>query len=436
MHPESYWKGVESRPHAIVADAGSGDIGAQYLGTAAQYASPRWEHHDLRLMLLAARRLRVPMIVGSAGGAGVNDSVDRYAEIVRTIAREEGIGGFRLAKIYSEVDRGFLARRCREVTVPGLGADQPLDPDTVEASSRVVAMMGVEPIIEALDAGADVVIAGRSCDDVLFAAVPIREGKDRGLSLHMGKTIECGPLVATPILPREAVAGTVRGNDFLVEAFHPLQRCTPASVAGHTLYERIDPLKQELPGGYVDLSGVSFEAHTDRVCRVSGSKWVPRDSYEVKLEGAEFVGHRRYVIFGLRDPRSIEHIDAITQAIKNEIEDQVVKLDGEGGITFHVYGKNAVMQGREPTPVVTSHEIAVVVDAVHPDPEIASEMAKIAKYFAFRADYPGKISTAGGAALLADEILAAPNPVYRWTIDHLLRVGDEDLFPMEIDTVP
>jgi hypothetical protein len=425
MHPESYWAAVERRPDAIVADAGSGDIGANYLGSGAEYNPREWEKHDLRLMLLAARRLGVPMIVGSAGGAGTDAAVDRYREIVLEIVREEGLRGFTLARIYSELDREQLAARAAEEEIPGLGARGPLTPEDVAQCTRVVAMMGVEPLESALDEGADVIIAGRSCDDAIFGVVPIRAGHDRALSLHMGKTIECGPLVATPIVMREAIMATVRDGDFLVEPFHEDQRCTPASVAGHTLYERLNPYELPVPGGTVDLHEVSFEPHTDRVCRVAGARWVPAEKYTVKLEGSAFVGHRAVFLFGLRDPLSIANIDRMCEGIEAEVAREYGPQD-DGGyrLLFHVYGRDAILGEREPTPEITSHEICVVIEAVAPELDRAKSIAKMAKYCSLRLHYPGKLGTAGGCAMPADDILTYGVPSYEWVVDHLLPLDD------------
>jgi hypothetical protein len=437
MHPESYWAAVERGPDAIVADAGSGDIGASYLGSGAEYNPREWEKHDLRLMLLASRRLGVPMIVGSAGGAGTNAAVDRYVEIVEEITAEESLSGFTLARIYSELDREDLGRRADAERIDGLGARDPMTREDVENCPRVVAMAGVEPVLEALDRGADVIIAGRSCDDAIFGAVPIHNGHDRGLSLHMGKTIECGPLVATPIVMREAIMGIVRDEDFLVEPFHPDQRCTPASVAGHTLYERLNPYELPLPGGTLDLHDVTFDAHTDRICRVANSRWAPSDQYKVKLEGASFVGHRALFLFGLRDPLSIANIDRMTAAITEEIERN---YGGQGRdsyhLFFHVYGRDAILGVREPTPQITAHEICVVIEAVSPDKNLAKNIVKLSKYSALRVHYPGKLGTAGGCAMIADEVLQFGVPLYEWRIDHLLPLDDPLApFPIELQEI-
>jgi hypothetical protein len=436
MQTGSFWAAIERRPSAVVADAGTADAGGQYLGTGEHLAPAEWERHDLRLMLLATRRLGIPMIVGSVGGAGTSAAVDQCFRVLGEIASEEGLGKFTAARIYAEIDRPWLAEQCRRRDIRGLGITERLTSEAVESCPRVVAMMGVEPVVKALEQGADVVIAGRSCDDAIFAAVPIFHGKDRGLSLHMGKAIECGPLVATPMRPREAVMGTVRDSDFLVEPFHPEQRCTPASVAGHTLYERIDPLKQELPGGYVDLTDTRFEVFNERVCRVTGSRWVATEPYRVKLEGSCFAGHRAYVMFGLRDPRSIHRIDDITSNIRKQVEAKVTPLGDGAHLNCHVYGKDAIMKGRERKRSMDGHEVCVVIEVVHRDRKVAGQMANLAKYLAFRADYPGKATTAGTGAMMADEVLWSPHPIYRWTIDHLLPVEEGDnLFPMRLDVI-
>jgi hypothetical protein len=438
MHHDSYLAAVARGVDAIVADAGSGDIGPSYLGSGADYNPYEWEKHDLRLMLTAARRLRVPMIVGSAGGAGTNAAVDRYVQIIQDIAAEEALEPFTLARIYSEVDREALALRAENEEIPPLGGDGSLDAAEVRRCSRIVAMMGVEPLLEALARGADVVVAGRACDDAIFATVPIAAGHDRALSLHMGKTIECGPLVATPVLMREAVAGIVRNDDFLVEPFHPDQRCTPMSVAGHTLYERLDPYSLPVPGGTVDLHEVVFEPDTERVCRVAGARWIPASTYTVKLEGSAFVGHRVLFLFGLRDALSISNIDAICDGISAEVA-RHHGAPGDGGyhLFFHVYGRDAVLGAREPRPEISSHEVCVVIEAVAAEEELAKKIAKLAKYSALRVHYPGKLGTAGGCAMLADDILRFSVPAYEWAVDHLLPVEDPlALFPIELERVP
>lgn len=52
----------------IACDSGSGDRGPIPLGSDTCASPLAWQIHDLESMLLGARRLGIPMIIGSAGG--------------------------------------------------------------------------------------------------------------------------------------------------------------------------------------------------------------------------------------------------------------------------------------------------------------------------------------------------------------------------------
>ena len=65
-------------------------------------------------MLLASRKLGVPMIIGSAGDTGANSRVDLYVHIIRELAAKHGLPQFRLGYFYSEVDKEHLRRRMQE----------------------------------------------------------------------------------------------------------------------------------------------------------------------------------------------------------------------------------------------------------------------------------------------------------------------------------
>jgi hypothetical protein len=427
FHEESFWAAVDREPDVIAADAGSGDIGPFYLGSGQWYNPRDWETHDISLMLHGARKSGAKVIIGSAGGAGLTNAVDRYFDIVSEIVRADGLGPLKVARIYSEVDREWLLARL-DRTSP-LGAPWRLTKKIVAETSRAVTMIGVEPYLKALDAEADVIIAGRSCDDAVFAAFPIWKGLDKGLALHMGKTIECGPLCATPVVQRETVMGTVRRDDFLVEPLHPAQRCTVSSVAGHSLYERLDPYHQPGPGGELDLTASDFQPHTDRIVRVTGSRWLHADKYRLKIEGSARVGVRRLVLFGLRDPLSIAHLEDIFSGIEQEVT-RVVGTEG-WRLNFRVFGRDAILGVREPELSRTPYEVAVLAEAIAEDEEMAAHVAKLVKYGSLRVHYEGKLGIAGGAALPGDEILAPTQDSYRWTIDHLVEVDD----PLESSTM-
>lgn len=437
---ESFRAGLARDPHFIAADAGSGDIGPSFLGANARHHPEDWDLYDLRLLLPAAREQGIPLIIGSAGGAGTNRGVDHFVDMIRRVSAELGVRPFRLASIYSDVSKDDLRDRLATgEEIPGLGAMEPLDEVALDATDHVVAMMGVEPIMKALEMGAEVVVAGRACDDALFAALPLLQGYPKGLALHFGKCLECASLVARPSMVKETILGTLRQDAFLLEPMHPGQACTPDAVGAHSMYERVDPYTQAIPGGVLDMHECRFQAVDARVCRVTGSRFIADSRYRVKLEGSGRVGFRAFSIVGIRDPFAIGEIDAILADVRTRVaRDYAHLLEGRDyRLHFHVYGRNGVMGALEPQTEVTSHELGIVTEVVTPeDQELAMAIAKLVQYRFLFARYPGQKSSGGGAALIVDEALRGEQAAYRWTMDHLLTVEDPlELFPIRLRTI-
>jgi hypothetical protein len=304
-----------------------------------------------------------------------------------------------------------------------------LDEDMVMHTDNVTASMGVEQIIYALEQGADVILAGRSCDDAVIAAYPIYKGFDRGISLHMGKAAECASLVCWPQMIKESIIATVSEKYFDIEPMHPKQSATPHSVAAHSMYERTSPFYQGVPGGILDMRESQYEAISARITRVSKSKYVPSEdgTYKVKLEGAGYVGKRVYHIVGIRDPNAIKNIDLILHDTYLKVDDILAprKRGIDFYLYFHVYGKNAIMKELEPQKKSTSNELCIVIEAISDDEDLCTTVVKCAKFRFFYMSYPGQMNSSGGAvALLTDEPLYPKNSCYKWTIDHLLTLSD------------
>jgi hypothetical protein len=131
------------------------------------------------------------------------------------------------------------------------------------------------------------------------------------------------------------------------------------------------------------------------------------------------------ILFGLRDPEAIAHVDDITADIRREVK----RVIGENGwqLHFSVYGRDALLGRREPKRDAGVHEIAVLAEAVAPEEATAVRIAKLVKYGSLRAQYGGHFGKGGGAALPGDEVLSPEQEAYRWTIDHLLTLTE----PME-----
>src|SRR6266566_9098422 len=85
----SFEKGLSQKPTFIGCDAGSTDPGPEFLGTG-RTAFPREAiRRDLRLMLKGARRLEVPLLIGSAGTGGGDIQLALVRQLVDEIAAAE-----------------------------------------------------------------------------------------------------------------------------------------------------------------------------------------------------------------------------------------------------------------------------------------------------------------------------------------------------------
>ena len=73
---ESLERGIALKPDVIACDAGSTDSGPFYLGSGIPKMSRRAILHDLRRLLQARDRLKVPLIIGSCRTSGADSAVD------------------------------------------------------------------------------------------------------------------------------------------------------------------------------------------------------------------------------------------------------------------------------------------------------------------------------------------------------------------------
>ena len=420
LRTESFQIGVEAKPTYIAADSGSDDIGPGPLG-ADICASPEvWQRHDLEQMLLASRKLGVPMIIGSAGDTGTNSRVDLYVQIIKDIARKHHLAPFRLGYFYSEVDKSVVLDRMRSGSViRGLDGHKDLDEAELAATDRIVAMAGVHPFIELLRQGVDVIIGGRSSDAAIFAAPAIHHGFAQADAYYLGKVLECASFCAEPYGGKETVMGIISKDDVKVTAMLPAQRCTIASVAGHAMYERSNPFYEYVAGGALDMTDCHYEQFDERTTRITGQRFVPAEQMTVKLEGSGKVGERYVGFCGVRDPYTIEHIDQVMDWAREQVRQRF----GETGYELHynVYGRDGVMGEFEPLRHQPGHELGILVQGVAPTRQMAHELTMTGLRQLFYARLEDVKGTAGSVAFPLDEVLHA-TPAYRWTLNHTIEV--------------
>jgi hypothetical protein len=408
----------------IGVDAGSSDPGPYYLGSGTSFVKEMQVRRDLEPALVAAVRRKIPLIVGTAGGSGARPHVDAFVALVRELASANDLT-FSMAVIYSDLDRTYLRQALDAGRIAPCGHQHPLTDRAVETVCNPVAQLGTEPLIEALDEGADVVVAGRCCDTAIFAALPIARGLDPGLALHCAKIAECGALCARPAGANDSLLCRLDADGFEVEPLNPSRSCTPASVAAHSLYEQPQPDRFFEPEGMVDLRGCTFEPVDDRIVRVTGSRLQPAFDRTLKLEGAVQRGYRAVTIAGMADPAAIKAIDLLEAGVRQAVDANLEGLAGRDTyrLIFRRYGIDAVTfaaakSARSPA------EIGLVIEVVAETQELADSVLALARSTALHQSFPGRKATAGNLAFPFSPSDLSAGPVYEFALYHLLRLLD------------
>ena len=413
-------------PHFIAADAGTTDAGAFSLGRGVAASSRSAVKRDLSVMLEAGLRVRVPVIVGSAGTAGADAHVDWVLEIVKQIGRELGerlVG----AAIYSEQHLPDLADSLAAGRLIPLGHAKPLGLDGLQRCERVVAMLGAEPLQEALAGEPQFIIAGRCSDAALYAALPLMHGFPPALAWHAGKVVESGTLACESARPGVMLV-TLGRNSFSVRPIGADLRCTTQSVAAQSLYENAHPYLFAEPSGTLDITASTYEQQDEVTVRVSGSQFVTANDYSVKLEGAELLGFQSMIVGGVRDPLILSQLDSWLDRIHDQATDEIARFmqvavdDERYRIGFHVYGRDAVM-GQLESGGRPGHEVGIVCTTLAPTQDRATEMARLCHRPLLHAPIPEWKGSITGFACLHSPAWIELGPLYRFALNHVLLLG-------------
>ena len=425
----SFEEGMAKLPDCIAVDAGSTDPGPYYLGAGISFTDRYAVKRDLSIMIQAGIEHHIPVLIGSAGGSGAQPHLKWNLEIIEEIIQEQHLH-IKLAVISADVSKE------RALAALSRGELNPLHPapeateDDIKDASHIVGQMGVEPFIEALKEGADVILAGRSYDPSMFAALAIHKGFDPGIALHCGKILECAAIASSPGSGSDCMFGTIYADHFVLETLNPARQCTTLSVSAHTLYEKTNPYILPGPGGTLDLHQTKFTQLNDQQVEVKGTIFIPSDPYTVKLEAAKCVGYRTVSIAGVRDPFFIKALDEILSGVKQRVHDNFKELDYH--LNFKIYGKNGVMGDLEPIKEINSHELGIVIDAVAKTQDIANTVCSFARSTMLHYGYTGRIATAGNLAFPYSPSDAKMGEVYQFCLYHIIDVQDPlELFPIE-----
>jgi Acyclic terpene utilisation family protein AtuA len=418
---ESLDKAIALGARMIGCDAGSTDPGPGPLATGTCMFSAAAVRRDTEIMLTRARKAGIPLVIGSAGTSGSDAGLAWMVDLVREIAREQSLR-FRLAVIHSELSPEVVRRHLRDGRTRALPPSAPLSDADIDAATHIVGMMGVEPIQEALEAGAEIVVAGRSSDTSIFAALPLLEGYAPAIVWHMAKILECGAAAVAVRTAPDSMMAVLRDGGFDVFPLREDYRCTPQSVAAHTLYENADPFALVEPSGTLRTHNARYEAISERAVRVSGSEFVPAAEYTIKLEGVRQAGYSTILMGGVRDPYILSEIDAWLAQLDDSIRTRIGNTLGECRyeIVTRVYGRDGVMGALEPLRGVAGHEAFILWDVISGSQELSRTIATSLSHLAVHNPIPKWHGLISGVAFPFSPPEIDRGPVHEFHLNHVL----------------
>ena len=423
--------GLERKPHFIGCDMGSVDPGPAYLGSGQLATSPATTRRDLALVLKGARKLDVPLIIGTAGTAGAKPHLEETLAMIREIAAEEGLR-FRLASIAADIAPERIITALNAGELQPLGRQLEVDVDDIHACSYIVGQMGCEPFERALAENPDVIVTGRACDTAVFATIPRLLGFDMGHVMHMAKIIECTSICCDPG-GRDAMLATLDAQGFTLESMNPDRRATPLSVAAHSLYEQADPMGFTEPDGTLDVGEARYQAVDNRRTHVSGARWVDAERCTIKVEGAAPIGYRAVLMAGTVDPRVIANLHQLLALVEQTTRGLV-----EGNYSVHprLYGIDGVTPLLPGQAAPTPHEVAIMIEIIGETADTAMAAAKTFKQFLLHQGFVGRQSTGGNIAFAFTPPELAAGMAYRFALYHVMPADDAaDFFPVRIEQI-
>jgi hypothetical protein len=430
---DSIVRGVALGARMIGCDAGTTDFGPHLLATGKSQFSRAAVKRDTSVILRCAVEAGVPVVIGSAGGAGGDLNLEWMHQVVVEIARDQGLH-FRLALIHSEQTKPTIKRLIQQGRVVALAPSEPLSDHDVDECEHIVAMMGAEPIQAALDR-ADVVLAGRASDAAIYSALPLKLGYPPAVAWHAGKILECGAAAVAQRAAADSMFAVLGADSFDVFPMRDDYRCTPQSIASHTLYENADPFRLTEPSGVLSTLETEYDAVDDRTVRVSGSTFEAASRYGVKIEGARLAGYSTIVLGAVRDPLILRQLDNWLERLDQNLRERLRSTIGDGpryDISVRIYGRNGVMGPLEPRNWIEGHEVTLLWDVISEAQELSHSIAASLSHMAVHNPIPEWHGLISGVAFPFAPSEVDRGPVYEFHLNHVVFPDSPTaLFPTE-----
>jgi hypothetical protein len=417
-------RGIAAGAHAIAADSGSTDSGPSYLARGVSKMNREAIKRDLNILMDEALRARIPILIGTCGTSGTDSGVNWTRDIAVEVARELGVTP-KIACLYSEQTPADLVAKNREGRITALPPMGPVTDAVLESCEHIVALMGPEPYIEALRAGADIILGGRTTDTAVLAAVPLMKGAGAGPAWHAAKVAECGGQCT--VNPRlGGVLMRVGKDAFEIEPLDLDNQCSPESVSAHMLYESADPFRLTEPGGVLEVTNADYQSPTPGLIRVTGSRWQPMP-YTMKLEGARGGNFQTIMIIGIEDPEVLAHLHEFEGILHRSLTDRIKATFGDEAPFFDVslrfYGWNGTSGRPVPENTLPPRDVGVLFVVTAPTQDLANRMAKACNPYFFHTPLRPGIELPSYAFPFSPAEIPR-GQVYEFVLNHVVHTRD------------
>lgn len=421
-------------PHAMAMDAGSTDSGAAYLAKGVSKNNRKGVKADLQLLMAAQAKSGIPILIGTAGQAGGDKNVDWTKDVVLEVARENGYTP-KIACLYSEIGAEIVKEKLAGGKIAPLPPLGDLDEETIDRCLHIVGLMGPEPYFEALEAGADIIIGGRTSDPAVIGAFAMWKGAPPEFCWHAGKVSECGGQASTAGSGTRGVIFEVHEDGFIIEAANSDFRTTAFTISEHSLYENKDPFELTEPGGILDLTQSRYEQLDEARVKVTGTTW-RKKPYTMKLEGASGDKFQTVMFVAIADPDVLAEPQVFHDRMESILTQRALSAtdakEGQFELSIRMYGWNGVNGLPPPEGTPPPREIGLMCVVTADTQELASDIAKACGPYFFH------MPIRDGMELPSYGMLFSPNemdrgPVYQFELNHVVSVDDPlELVRMEI----
>jgi hypothetical protein len=148
-----------------------------------------------------------------------------------------------------------------------------------------------------------------------------------------------------------------------------------------------------------------------------GSRFEPSPTYNVKLEGAGYVGHKAEYLVGIRSQSFIQKLEDVISFTRQELRGFYQDVPYE--LYFSWYGINGVLGAREPRKRDQVHEVGLLIEVVAAEKELAMEIAKLTGRLLLFTPVLSERGSAGRVQLRNEEA-SYYGMAYKWTMNHII----------------